>query len=213
MANVHLRVGSAESAAIATTANIHVTIKEDNNASIDRMHRTTFQARLGRRLDLITRKIIDNSLRLSSHPTDMIRISAKRDERSRDLVSRTIKSVEILPIILPPLKDIPLRHFVREGSEIQIPSLYTIDQQAYFEIYAPAEVKLEVEDLLFRMIYDENADEPYVLCLQVKEQFATVGYSTIKMKKFWCTVYDEALPQPIIDILHRANIKRERLQW
>lgn len=213
MSNVFLRVGSAESLAVISTANIRVNVKEDSIDVLDRMHRTTFQARLGRRLDLITRKIIDNSVRLSSHPTDMIRISAKRDERSRDLISRTIKSVEILPIILPPLKDIPLRHFIREGSEIQIPSLYSIDQQAYFEIYAPAEVKLEVEDLLFRMIYDENSDDPYVLCLQVKEQFATVGYSTIKMKKFWCTIYDEALPQPIIDILRRANTKREILQW
>ena len=142
----------------------------------DKYHRTTFQARMGRRLDRIARRVTDNNIRLSSNPTDMIRISVKRDERSQDLVSREVSATEILPI--------PLRHFIRKGDEVQVPSLYTIEQQEYFEIYAPVEVKLEPEDLLFRLIYDSSADEPYVMCLQVKEQLATIGYSSINYLKY-----------------------------
>ena len=54
------------------------------------MRRTTFQARMGSRLDNIKRKVIDNSIRLASNPKDMIRVKTVRDERSSDLVSRTV---------------------------------------------------------------------------------------------------------------------------
>ena len=190
----------------------HVSVKKQQK-SFDPMHHTTFQARLGRRLDYIARHITDNNIRLTSHPTDMIRLHVERDPRSRDLVYRQIEGWEVLPIILPPLKDVPLRHFVREGTEVQIPSLFTIDQQAYMEIYAPAQVKLEPEDLLFRMIYDPAADDPYVLCLQVKEQLATIGYSTINYLKYFVTIFDEKIPKTVVSILKEANARREELGW
>ena len=179
----------------------------------DQYPRTTLEASMGRRLDRIARRVTDNNIRLSSNPTDMIRISVKRDERSQDLVSREVSATEILPIMLPSMKDVPLRHFIRKGDEVQVPSLYTIEQQEYFEIYAPVEVKLEPEDLLFRLIYDSSADEPYVMCLQVKEQLATIGYSSINYLKYWVTFYDEPINKKIIKILKDANIKRDLLGW
>lgn len=208
----------AEGYPVVTTASPEIIVKNNisrkkQRKSFDPMHHTTFQARLGRRLDYINRQVTDNNIRLSSHPTDMIRLHIERDPRSRDLVYRQIEGWEVLPIILPPLKDIPLRHFVREGSEIQIPSLFTIDQQAYMEIYAPAQVKLEPEDLLFRMIYDPNADEPYILCLQVKEQLATIGYSTINYLKYFVTIFDEKIPKTVVSVLKEANERREELGW
>ena len=115
--------------------------------------------------------------------------------------------------MVPSMKDVPLRHFIRKGDEVQVPSLYTIEQQEYFEIYAPVEVKLEPEDLLFRLIYDSSADEPYVMCLQVKEQLATIGYSSINYLKYWVTFYDEPINKKIIKILKDANIKRDLLGW
>ena len=76
------------------------------------MRRTTFQARMGSRLDTIKRKVIDNSIRLASNPTDMIRVRTVRDERSRDLVSRTITESEVLPVILPEMQDILYNAFL-----------------------------------------------------------------------------------------------------
>lgn len=182
-----------------------------------RMRRTTFQARLGRKLDRIHQQVLDNNIRLSSNPTDMLRIEAKRDERSRDLISRTLIENEVLPIILPKMQDIPLRHLMglRGGNEVTIPSLYTIEQQEYFEIYAPVEVKLEPDDLLIRIIYDDinSPDDPYVMVLQVSEQLATLGYSGIRYYKYWCTFYNETLPQRVIDIVKEAEKKRAILGW
>lgn len=182
-----------------------------------RMHRTTFQARLGRKMDTVHRRVLDNNIRLSSHPTDMIRIAIERDPRSRDIVSRTIESAEILPIILPPMKDIPIRHLsgFREGQEVTIPSLYTIDQNTYFEIYAPVRVKLNPDDLLIQIIYDDIncPDDPYVMVLQVSEQFATIGYSAVRYHKYWCVFFNESLPQKVIDILKKDQLKRQLLGW
>lgn len=182
-----------------------------------RMHRTTFQARLGRKMDTIHRRILDNDIRLSSHPTNMLRIAIERDPRSRDIVSRTIESAEVLPIILPPMQDIPIRHLsgYRDGQDVIVPSLYTIDQKEYFEIYAPVRVKLNPDDLLIRIIYDDVncPDDPYVIVLQVSEQFATIGYSAVRHYKYWVTYYNEKLPQTVIDIIKKDQTKRQLLGW
>lgn len=197
-----------------------ITSEEDTSydkASRKRMRRTTFQARLGRKLDRIHREVSDNGLRLSSNPTDMLRISITRDPRSRDIVSRTLESIEVMPIIFPKIESIPMRHLegYREGNEVTIPSLYTIDQQEYFEIYAPVGSKLKPDDLLIRIIYDdvECPNDPYVMILQVSEQLATIGYSSIRYYKYFCTYFQEKLPSKIIDTVKEDQIKRTILGW
>lgn len=178
-----------------------------------KMRTTTFQARLGRILDNINRKVIDNSIRLTSHPTDMIRIKANRDING-DLISRTIESAEILPIILPVMKDVPMRRFTREEEESAlIPSMYPIQDQEYFTVYTPVEVQLDEDDLLIRLIYIDGTDEPYCLVLQVKEILSTLGYSSLLWQKMNVTIYDEALPPQVIEIIKDAHKKRNELGW
>lgn len=43
------------------------------------MRRTSYQVRLGKKLDNIVRKVTDNNIRLASQPVDMIRIKVNRD--------------------------------------------------------------------------------------------------------------------------------------
>lgn len=193
---------------------------EESQWKIDshrRMRRTTFQARLGRKLDHIHQMTLDNNLRLSAHPTDMLRISVKRDERSRDIISRTLEAMEIMPIIFPKIESIPMRHLegYRDGNEVIVPSLYMIDQNEYFEIYAPVECKLKPDDLLVRIVYDDVncPDNPYVLIFQVTEQLATIGYSAIRFYKYFCSLYNEHLPNQIIEEIKSDQKKREILGW
>lgn len=198
------------------TENVNVSVFDDKpEVSVPkRMRRTSFQARLGKRLDNISRKLIDNQIRLTSHPTDMIRVQAKRDMRSGDLISRTIEDVEILPIVLPPLKDIPLRRLITEESqEVVVPSLYPTAQSTYYVLYAPMEVKLNEDDLLLRIIDDPYTKNPYVLCLQVKEILGDLGYSSFRQQKFWASLYDETLPKQVISVLKDAVEKRDKLGW
>lgn len=180
-----------------------------------RIRRTNFQARLGRKLDKINGKIIDNDIRLTAHPTDMIRVEAIRDERSHDLISRVIKSTEVMPVLLPKMVDIPMRHLIRENKNVLIPSLYSIIQEEYFEVYAPVECDLNEDDLLMRILYDSSPeiDNPYVLVFQVKEVLGTFGYSSLLWKKCLVTIYDEALPDQVITTIKQLIKKRESLNW
>lgn len=175
--------------------------------------RTGFQARLGKRLDKITRKVLDNGIRLTSHPTDMLRISVKRDSRSGDLISRTITSSEIVPIIFPNMENVPLRHFVsQDDKEVLLPSFYAFSQEQYFDLYAPVNTKLDVDDLLIRFVYNDEG-LPWISVLQVKDVLSTVGYNSILLNKLQCTFYDETLPDKVISLIKTAIAKREELGW
>ena len=85
------------------------TVANLDEARLRRMRRTSYQAKLGKKIDNITNKVLDNNIRLASHPTDMLRIEVERDERSHDIVSRTVVNSEVMPIILPKMEDIPMR--------------------------------------------------------------------------------------------------------
>lgn len=218
----HIYGGDSDNiVSIEPTSDVKVTVTKNPNtnpmstSSGRRMRRTSFQARLGKKMDRISQKVIDNNIRLTSNPTDMLRIQVNRDSRSSDLKSRTVKSVEILPIILPVLKDIPLRHMLREETDILVPSMYMIAQEEYFEVWAPIEVDLNEDDLLIRILNDSSPEisDPYVMVLQVKEVLGTFGYASLVWKKCLCTFYDEQLPTQIINVIKKDIKKREELGW
>ena len=186
----------------------------DVRTKTPRKYRTTsFQARLGKRLDNITRKVLDDRIGLTAHPTDMLRISVKRDSRSGDLLSRTITSSEVVPIIFPKMTDVPLRQFAtRDDKEILLPSFYAFSQEQHFDLYAPIAVQLDVDDLLIRFVYNEDR-LPWISVLQVKDILSTVGYNSILYNKLQCTFYDETLPEKVLSLIRSAIDRRELLGW
>lgn len=226
--DINMPIGYTNNIASCNAPVVVVTPAEKESDAVTRRkrgyRRTTFQARLGKKLDNIANKVLDNNIRLTAHPTDMLRITVTRDARSQDLISRTVQSAEIMPIILPNMVDIPLRQLKRgdedSGSvtttDVMIPSLYsTMMTQDYFEVYAPVECNLNEDDLLIRILYDSspNVEEPYIMVLQVKEVLATFGYSSLMWKKIIVTFYDETLPKKIIDIIKQDIEKREKVGY
>ena len=198
-----------------SSGNMITDIYKEQPPSIQQiMRRTSYQARLGRKIDNILRKVTDNNIRLASQPVDMIRIKVNRDPISQDLISRTVVSTEIIPIIFPTMEKVPLRRLTREGNEdVLVPNLYQFYEEQYWTIYTPAEIRLDEDDILLRLIYDPYSDEPNAIALQVKEGKATVGYNSIIYLEYSVTLYDEALPSEIVDIIKDANRKREELGW
>ena len=186
----------------------------DVRTKTPRKYRTTsFQARLGKKLDNITRKVLDDRIGLTAHPTDMLRISVKRDSRSGDLLSRTITSSEVVPIIFPNMTDVPLRQFVtRDDKEVLLPSFYAFSQEQHFNLYAPIAVQVDVDDLLIRFVYNEDR-LPWISVLQVKDILSTIGYNSILYNKLQCTFYDEALPEKVLSLIRSAIDRRELLGW
>lgn len=213
---IQLEVSPAKVDISASMHNDNVTTRVNKDITVSRrMRRTTYQARLGSKLDGILAKISDNNIRLTSNPTDMIRVTTRRDEFSQDVLTKKITSVEVVPIVLPVMKDIPLRKFTRKGEDCDVlaPSLYPIAEEEYFEIYSPLEVQLDEDDLLIRIIHDSYAEEPYVMCLQVKEILATLGYSGITRHKYYATFYDEKLPPVVISYIRDSLLKRSLIKY
>lgn len=186
----------------------------DVRTKTPRKYRTTnFQARLGKKLDNITRKVLDDRIGLTAHPTDMLRISVKRDPRSGDLLSRTITSSEVVPIIFPNMTDVPLRQFVtKDDKEVLLPSFYAFSQEQHFNLYAPIAVQVDVDDLLIRFVYNEDR-LPWISVLQVKDILSTIGYNSILYNKLQCTFYDEVLPEKVLSLIRSAIDRREMLGW
>ena len=100
-----------------------------------------------------------------------------------------------------------------EDCDVLAPSLYPIAEEEYFEIYSPLEVQLDEDDLLIRIIHDSYAEEPYVMCLQVKEILATLGYSGITRHKYYATFYDEKLPPVVISYIKDSLLKRSLITY
>ena len=186
----------------------------DVRTKTSREYRTTsFQARLGKKLDNIARKVLDDRIGLTAHPTDMLRISVKRDSRSGDLLSRTITSSEVVPIIFPNMTDVPLRQFAtRDDKEVLLPSFYAFSQEQHFNLYAPIAVQVDVDDLLIRFVYNEDR-LPWISVLQVKDILSTIGYNSILYNKLQCTFYDEILPEKVLSLIRSAIDRRELLGW
>ena len=88
-------------------------------------------------------KVMDNNIRLSGQPTDMLRIKVNRDAISSDLISRTIISTEIIPVIFPNMEKVPLRRLTRDGDlEVLVPNLYQFYEDQYWTIYNEQERNL-----------------------------------------------------------------------
>jgi len=177
-----------------------------------RSHRSAWQGRLGAKMDTLRTKVLDNSLLLTAHPTDMLRIRTERDPRSQDVVSRTVVAAEVLPIVLPILKDVPMRRIIKENQQAVVTFSMAEDAKP-FEIYSALSNQLYRDDLLFRIIKDPYSDSPYLLAMQIKDEVATLAYSSLLYVKYKATIFDEKLPQAIVDQLVAFATKRELLKW
>ncbi len=214
-AQIFEKVELAEALSVyITAATPSVAIVVPRTITLDRrMHRSAWQARLGARLDPIKQKLLDNSMLLSAHPTDMLRVRTTRDSRTQDVLSRTIVAAEILPIMLPAMSDVPMRRLERDDTGELVVSFSMLEDQKPFEAYSPLAGQLRRDDLLFRILKDPHADLPYMMVLQVKDELATFSYASVLYTKFLLTFYDEALPPVVVSEIMKAATKREALKW
>lgn len=189
--------------------------KDRSDRENSMLHRTSFQARLGKKLDRIYQRTLDNRIRLSSHITDVLRIKVERDPRSGDITTRKVESAEVLPVMLPVLRDFPLRRMPTEEGDMIVPSMPfpAEGHEQMWEIYAPLNAQLDLDDLLFRIIEDPYSDRPYIMCLQVKQMSGTLNYSSVLYLRYQVTYYDEKLPAIIVSAIREAYNKRQAVGY
>jgi len=172
-----------------------------------------FQARLLAKQDKIKRKMFDNSIKWVGNTIDMVRIKTNLTHQG-DIESREISKADTLEIIMPPLKDIPLRRVIKDGSGLIMDSISSLDEENKgVEVYAPMSSDVTRDDLLFWVLYDDNADLPIILCLQVKDILGTFGGHELLYQKYKTTYYNETLPSKLIQLVVKSTTRRNKLNF
>lgn len=168
--------------------------------------------------------MIDNNISLTGQATDTIRVRLKFTDQL-DVESRIIDSVDVIPVIFPPLVDVPYRRVndenhnrMNEDAEAdeeqltievppQIVDLFPI------EIYTTQAHKIYIGDLIFRVIIEPHLEYPMVLVLEVVDALGTFGTHSMIYGKFNTVYYNDKLPQEVTDYVAATARRRLQLNW
>lgn len=152
----------------------------DNVANYDR--EVSWQGRLDKTLERQKRKLNDNKIRLTGVPEDVLVIKTKRTKNS-DKISDVIVDASLINLIMPVLKDIPVRQVMREFSKGYtlecLPNSYGEGSEkgqgaeqkelTTYTVYAPYDSKLTVDDKIIRVFVDEQVQTSTVIVFNVVE--------------------------------------------
>ena len=184
----------------------------------------SFQSRLGKYQDNIRRKMLDNQISLTGQAADMIRIRLKVTKQL-DIESRIVDSVAVIPIIFPPMIDVPYRvvndedyHRINldaeaDDNKMMIQVLPQMVELFPIELMTTRADKVTVNDLIFRVIMDPNLAYPLVLALEIVDALGTFGTHSLVYTKFSAVYYNEVLPDEIMDFVTATAVRRLNLEW
>lgn len=173
-----------------------------------------FQSRLGRFQDPIRRKLTDNLISLNGLATDCLRIRLKQTKQG-DIETRTVEEASVVPIIFPPLIDVPYRKLLPDAvtGTYKLETLPAAVELFPIQIQTPYTDKIYIGDLIFRVFLEPNVVNPYVMVLEVKEALGTFGVHSIIWSKFNCAFDANELPSEIIDAIVSFAERRQLLGW
>lgn len=174
----------------------------------------TWQQRLAMKQDRIKRKIIDLQISHEGSPTDCIRIRLNKNDEG-DILSRVIELADVIPVIFPPLNDVPYRRLGKTlDGPWQLDSLVDAaeeDAKQNYEIIVPHSIYLRPDDLIIRvMLDDDTPDYPLIICLQVLESLGTFGGAMLIKSKYKTNLYNGTLSQDVLKIV--SNMAERRLK-
>lgn len=179
---------------------------------------SSFQSRLAQTEDPMRRKIIDNNLYWISNPNDVIRMKTRKTYEG-DNISWIIDSCDVLHCVFPPLSDVPYRK-IEVDPETKVWQLTSLIgafeddmQQKAYTINVPFEFKIDVDDLLFRIMLDPAQKFNIIIPLQVTELLGTFGGMMIIMNKVKCTIPTDTFPVEIVKTLQEMTERRKRILY
>lgn|SRR5574344_431311 len=176
----------------------------------------TFQSRLAAKQEPIKRKLIDNNLSFAGNPTDCICIRETKNDEG-DIEDRVIVKADVVSIIWPAIKDVPIRKINDTGNgSYTISSLVNTAGQdtntSLFKLYFEHNADISVGDLIVRVFIDPDTEQPTVIAVKVSELLGTYGQLMILYESCNCTLDTEAIPDKLAKIIgemakRRLNIK------
>lgn len=173
-----------------------------------------YQSRLLTVHDNIKQKLLDNHISHTGHPTDVLRIRCTRN-REGDIVTRTVSGAEIIQVVFPPLKKVPVRTLSDENGMWAISPLACTEKEAnqFYKVVCPHNQSLSEDDLLFKVFVDKDVKRPFVFGLRVVEHVADIGQNSLLQHEFNCVPYEEALPQEMLQMIADIAIRRMNVKF
>ena len=171
----------------------------------------TFQSRLAAKQNRIAQKLSDNSIGMLGTVTDVFRIKTKKNGMG-DLISRTVEDIDVIEIIFPPLKDVPMWRFVGSTSKQSV-DIHSKEELKPFKAFAPVSAKVDQDDIVVKFFENPATDEPLILILQVKDVLGTFGARSIIYQQINISYYDEQLEPELITWCMEAANRRKILKW
>ncbi len=173
----------------------------------------TYQSRLQAIQNRLNQKLVENQIRLSGDIIDVILIRNKENEVG-DVTSRIIDKIDIIEIMMSPLKDIPMKVF---SLNTPVPSPIAVDgvspPSQPLTGYAPISAHVDQDDLIVRFLENPDGKKPWILVLQVKDVLGTFGSRTIQWQKIQLSYYDNVLTQEVKDYVLALAERRNILKW
>ena len=184
-----------------------------------------FQSRLDMKHSIIKRKVLINQTELAGNVTDIIRVSVLKNDEG-DIISRRVKTADVISVIFPQLKEIPIRKIHKttpEGYEDETVGSYKItslvdiaeegENEKLFKIYFPHNTDLNVGDYICRVFLDPDVAEPIIIVLKVSEILGTFTHSMLLWESAICTLDVEDIPPKITNVIGAMAERRLHIKF
>jgi hypothetical protein len=179
---------------------------------------SSLQHRLAIKNDNLRRKLIDNQIGLIGMLSDTIRVRYRKTYEG-DNKSIIVEAVDIIKCSFPPLTDVPIRKVQvdEKTHKWQLTSLigaYEEDQQEKaYTMDIPFHFKVNVGDLLFRILVDEDVRYPSILVIELTEILGTFGGKKLIMTKAKGVIPTDTFPDEILETIKKMAERRLRLNY
>jgi len=169
-----------------------------------------YQSKLSAKLNNISRKSFDNKVRLTGVATDTIKISLKTNSMG-DILSRTVEDLDVINVVFPPMKDMPLKVITTNSISVLAP--YAFEEGQALIVTVPSFAKIDQDDLLIKFYENTDGGDPYICIYQVKEMLGTFGGRSLISNKYKLSFYDGVLPDKILSWALEMCNRRSDLNW
>lgn len=158
----------------------------------------TYQARWDKQTEKMRKKLSDNTVKLSSVPTDIIVCNfVKSDELNPQTIQ--VKDVRLTHIIFPFMKDVPIKHNRQEFNDgyviDQLLELYGKDGEGKvnpIEINMPVSENLDEDDLIIRVLVSDDKMST-VCCYKVTQLLGSFSNNEVLTVKAKLTPVSESM--------------------
>lgn len=182
-----------------------------------------WQSRLQAKLNILSQKLNDNAIALAGFATDVVFIRQNLNNVS-DPISITVDDIDVISIMFPGLKDVPMRRFLFTDDQFRVANdAVSEEEKQPFEVYIQSKYRVEQGSVILKFFDNPHGgtplgnisttEKPWVLPLKVADIFGTFGGRSMVWQKANLVYEDHTIPQQIMSWCITLANRRQILGW